>query len=85
MPYLAKDWLILILGFAKFLSEQLGLNEQNPDLTNKKVLLICGMGWPQEVDQDPDNNRCKPCPYVEQAAKDWNLNHSKFSSNPEYR
>jgi hypothetical protein len=72
--------LILVLGFAKFLSEQLGLNEQNPDLASKKVLLICGMGWPQEVDQNPDNNRCKPCPYVEQAAKDWNLNHTKISS-----
>ena len=59
------------------------MNEENPNLANKRVLLICGMGWPQEVDQNPDDNRCHPCPYVEQAAKDWNSNHKQNSSNLE--
>ena len=44
----------------------------NQNTKNKRVLLICGMGWPQEVDQDPDNNRCRPCPFVEETAKDRN-------------
>ena len=47
----------------------------------RRVLLICGMGWPQEVDQDPDNNRCRPCPFVEQAAKDWNENQDPLNFN----
>ena len=62
-------------AFAKFLDEKVGLNEKNPNVRYKRALLICGMGWPQEVDQDPDNNRCRPCPFVEQAAIDWNEAH----------
>ena len=31
--------------------------------------------------QDPDNNRCRPCPFVEQAAKDWNENHDPLNFN----
>ena len=34
-------------GMEKFLDEKIGLNGHN--VTNKRVLLICGMGWPQEV------------------------------------
>merc|ERR1719189_3159042 len=35
-------------GFARFISEKIGLNNENPNLGKRKVLLICGMGWPQE-------------------------------------
>ena len=41
-------------GFARFISEKIGLNNENPNLRKRKVLLICGMGWPQEVDQGPN-------------------------------
>ena len=41
-------------GFARFISEKIGLNNENPNLGKRKVLLICGMGWPQEVDQGPN-------------------------------
>uniref|UniRef100_A0A7S0NZ80 SGNH hydrolase-type esterase domain-containing protein n=1 Tax=Calcidiscus leptoporus TaxID=127549 RepID=A0A7S0NZ80_9EUKA len=33
------------------------------------VLSVCGMGDPTEAARDPDNNRCRPCPHVEQAVR----------------
>ena len=30
------------------------------------------MGWPQETDIDPDNNRCKPCSIVQKSVEEWN-------------
>ena len=35
----------------------------------------------QFQDQHYAYDRCRPCPYVEQAAKDWNSNHGKNVSN----
>ena len=60
-------------GMANFLMEKVWIDPNS--VMFKRVLLICGMGWPQEVDVDPDNNRCRPCPYVQKAALDWNAKH----------
>ena len=31
------------------------------------VVNVCGQGYPAETKSDPDNNRCRPCPYVQNA------------------
>ncbi|GMI43007.1 hypothetical protein TrCOL_g6938 [Triparma columacea] len=32
-----------------------------------QILSVCGQGSPAEAAYDPDNNRCSPCPHVEEA------------------
>ena len=32
-----------------------------------QIVQVCGQGYPPETELDPDNNRCSPCPFVEQA------------------
>eukprot|EP00938_MAST-03A_sp_MAST-3A-sp1_P005653 g5653.t1 len=39
--------------------------------TTTKVLSVCGQGSPIEATQDPDNNRCRPCPHVESAVNSF--------------
>ena len=39
--------------------------------TATKVVAVCGQGSPVEAKQDPDNNRCRPCPHVEAAIADF--------------
>ena len=31
------------------------------------IVNVCGQGYPAETKSDPDNNRCRPCPSVENA------------------
>ena len=50
-----------------FAGEGLGANTNMPT-----VLSICGQGSPDEAAFDPDNNRCRPCPFVEQAVEKFN-------------
>ncbi len=33
------------------------------------LISVCGQGSPIEAKEDPDNNRCRPCPHVEDATK----------------
>lgn len=40
--------------------------------SQNKIVAICGMGDPTEAARDPDNNRCKPCPHVEEAVTAFN-------------
>ena len=42
---------------------------QNSEET--KVAAICGMGDPTELARDPDNDRCSPCPHVQDAITDF--------------
>jgi len=37
-----------------------------------RVIAVCGMGDPTEAKRDPDNNRCRPCPHVEEAVVEYN-------------
>ena len=48
------------------------------------VVSICGQGDPLEVQRDPDNNRCRPCPHVETAARDFAAAHPAYSSRSHY-
>lgn len=34
-----------------------------------KLVAVCGMGSPLDVQRDPDNNRCRPCPHVQEAVE----------------
>ena len=36
------------------------------------LISVCGQGSPVEAKQDPDNNRCRPCPHVEAATEAYN-------------
>ena len=36
------------------------------------LVSVCGQGSPIEAKEDPDNNRCRPCPHVEAATKAFN-------------
>ena len=36
-----------------------------------KIAAICGMGDPTEHARDPDNDRCSPCPHVQDAVKNF--------------
>ena len=38
-----------------------------PTDATKAIVAVCGMGDPIERKKFPDNNRCRPCPFVEQA------------------
>ena len=35
--------------------------------SKNKIAAVCGMGDPTEHTRDPDNDRCSPCPHVEDA------------------
>ena len=61
-------------GYAKLVSRISRVYRANPALT---ILAICGMGSPVEVDFDADNNRCRPCPYVEMAVEAYRAAHAK--------
>ena len=41
----------------------------DPGLAPPVLISVCGQGSPQEAKEDPDNNRCRPCPHVEAAVK----------------
>ena len=36
-----------------------------------KIAAVCGMGDPTEAARDPDNDRCSPCPHVEDAVNSF--------------
>ena len=40
-----------------------------------KIAAVCGMGDPTESTRDPDNNRCSPCPHVEDAIDEFKLKY----------
>ncbi len=41
-----------------------------------KFISVCGQGSPQEAKEDPDNNRCRPCPHVADATRAFNTKHA---------
>ena len=43
------------------------------------ILAVCGMGSPNEAQEDPDNNRCSPCPHVADALTAFNFEHPDLS------
>jgi len=43
---------------------------------NITVVSVCGMGTPEETKQDPDNNRCRPCPHVESAVSQFTAKYA---------
>ena len=51
---------------------------------NTQVVQVCGQGYPAETALDPDNDRCHPCPYVEQATEEYKLTHPERSDNVHY-
>ena len=55
--------------------------ETNPWLV---VASVCGQGSPVEAKQDPDNNRCKPCPHVEAATNAFRVANPTLSNRTAY-
>ena len=63
-------------------------NEYYPPGTSKEsesesesyptIVNVCGMGDPLEAEYDPDNNRCRPCPHVQDATEYFQQKHLKF-------
>lgn len=45
-------------------------NNQGPIVVN-----ICGQGTAEETKRDPDNNRCRPCPHVQEATAAFQAKH----------
>jgi lysophospholipase L1-like esterase len=41
------------------------------------ILSICGQGDPTEVDRDPNNDRCRPCPHVKEATNSFRISHGE--------
>jgi len=61
-------------GYESFLLQVFATcsGSQKPAIT-PKVVSICGQGSPLE--QGTQNNRCKPCPHVEDAVNDFKAKH----------
>ena len=52
--------------------------------TTTKILSVCGQGSPIEAKQDPDNNRCRPCPHVEHAVNAFQIKYFELKSQVGY-
>ena len=52
--------------------------------TQPHVVNICGQGSPDEAVFDPDNNRCRPCPHVEDATIAFQQRHADLNSRVHY-
>ena len=55
-------------AYGAFLDQLFEGYAANPNLT---VISFCGQGSPVEHAQDPDNDRCRPCPHVADASDDY--------------
>ncbi|GMI11106.1 hypothetical protein TrVE_jg9602 [Triparma verrucosa] len=62
-------------AYEEFLLKIFSAYESNEDA---KILSVCGQGSPAESAFDPDNNRCSPCPHVEDALNDFKINHPEL-------
>ena len=49
-----------------------------------QIMAVCGMGDPEEVKIDPDNNRCRPCPHVADAVASFRVAHPSLASRLHY-
>lgn len=45
------------------------------DDTPPTIVSVCGQGDPTEVERDPNNDRCRPCPHVEDATRSFREEH----------
>jgi len=41
------------------------------------IVSVCGQGDPTEVERDPNNDRCRPCPHVEDATESFRTKYSE--------
>lgn len=51
------------------------LETYGPDV---RVIGVCGQGSPVEAREDPDNNRCRPCPFVSDATDAFHVKHPEL-------
>ncbi|GMH68824.1 hypothetical protein TL16_g05015 [Triparma laevis f. inornata] len=62
-------------AYEEFMLNIFSAYETNP---NTRILSVCGQGSPAEAAFDPDNNRCSPCPHVEDALNDFKSNNPEL-------
>mmetsp|Transcript_30001 Transcript_30001/g.59587 ORF Transcript_30001/g.59587 Transcript_30001/m.59587 type:complete len:428 (+) Transcript_30001:70-1353(+) len=67
-------------AYEAFLLSIFDAYEANPTTI---ILSVCGQGSPAEASFDPDNNRCSPCPHVEDALVDFKAKHADFADRAE--
>jgi len=77
--------------YVSFLSSLIEVFDDNDDdpmnylRSATKILCICGMGDPHEVQRDPDNDRCSPCPHVEASVEIFRKMYPKLAHRVHYK
>jgi len=71
-------------AYGAFLLRIFQVYEDNNNALNTTIISVCGQGSPVEKKYDPDNNRCRPCPHVDDATVAFQRDHPALASRVHY-
>jgi len=56
-------------AFLQIVVEPYLINTDDNTAVVPTIVSVCGLGDPTEVERDPNNDRCRPCPHVQEATE----------------